>query len=313
VAKPVTQAQLRKFSISTGAVLESDFLLAVFSNDALVKRDSEDQHCYFGFQRGGQWKLVEFAWPIRSQALITEPARCVISVSSAGNVRRTTPSGGTDEPRVGEASGKTVYGRTGLFEVREINGLAYAVGTRRAAYRRRAEGVWDCIDADCYDADNFDVGFQSIHGFSKSEIYAVGRGGEIWEYDGRHWTLRDSGTNVTLHKVLCAEDGFVYAVGKKGTIVKGRHDRWQILPDIRRGYEFWSIQDHGGRMFLTASARVLLELSKAGTLEPVNFGECDPPTTAYHLTLGDGGLYSYGAKDIRRFDGQEWHEVLTLD
>ncbi len=313
MAKPVTIAQLRKFSISTGVVFDEGFLLAVFSNDVLVKRNSEDQHCYLGILRGGQWKLIDFAWPIRSQTLVDSPATCIISISDQGNVRRTTPAGGTDEPRVGAASGMTVFGRTGLFEVRAIDGFAYAVGTRRAAYRRTAQGVWDCIDADCYDARNFGVAFQSIHGFSAKEIYAVGRRGEIWEYNGKRWTARESGTNVTLHKVLCAEDGFVYAAGKKGTILKGRHDSWSPVPDIPRGYEFWGLQDYGGRIFLTANAAAMFELVKSRTLKAVNFGECDPPTTAYHLTLGAGSLYSFGAKDIRKLTGTTWEEVLTLE
>lgn len=313
MARPITLAQLRKFSISTGAVFDAGYLVAAFSNDALVKRNPEDMHCYLGTLRGRQWKMLEVSLPITSQALITIPKPCIISISDGGGVRCSTPLGGANEAAICEDTRQEVWGRSALFEVRAIDGRAYAVGTRRAAYRRTAPGIWECIDAGCYDEKNFRVGFQSVHGFSEKEIYAVGRNGEIWQYNGKAWKLRDSGTNVTFHKVLCAADGFVYAVGKRGTIVRGRNERWKGLRDIPDGLEFWSIQDYEDRIFLTADARVALELHKSGTVKPVRFGQCDPPTTAYHLTVADGCLYLFGPKDIRKLDGSAWEEVLTLD
>jgi hypothetical protein len=311
--KTVTKQQLRKYSITTGVVFAEKYLQAAFSNDAEVARDPETRHAYLGVFKGRDWILIDFNWPIRSQTVVTKPQECIISISDTGSVRRSTPSGGMDESKIGDASGEKVLGRSRMVEVRNIDGCAYSVGTRRSVYRRSAENRWDCIDAGCYSPKDSKSGFQSIHGFSSKEIYAVGRRGEIWEFNGNVWIERDSGTNVTLHKVLCAPDGFVYAAGKNGAIVKGRHDAWQPLADIPAGYEFWGMQDYAGRIFLTANTSLVLELLPTGALQLVDFGDCDIPATAYHLTVGAGCLYSFGAKHIRKFDGREWEDVLTLE
>lgn len=309
----ISLEELEAFSITTGAVFNEKYLLAVMTDDGRVEKDPEDRHSYIGIFRGQSWRLMGLSYPVRSQAVVSKPDSCIISVTDVGQVRRSTPAGGDEEPNVGVASGKRVLGRSRLFEVRAIAGMAWTVGTRRSVYRRTAPGRWDCLDDDCYAATDFRASFQSIHGFSSTEVYAVGARGEIWEYDGKRWMQRESGTNVTLHKVLCAYDGYVYAVGKRGTILKGRHDEWSPVADISDGYEFWSIQDYQKRIFLTANTRVILELQDAGGVALVDFDECPIPTTVYHLTVGAGRLYSFGAKHIRSFDGQEWEDVLSLD
>lgn len=307
-----TIQQLREFTITTGAVLEVNFITTVFTNDALLESNPEDRHSYLGLVKGGIWQLLGPGFPVRSQAVITEPDTCVISISDLGNVRLSAPSGGKDEPNVGDASGKRVQSRTRLFEVRAIAGRAYTVGTRRSVYCRTAPGTWDCLDQGCYTSSDFSAGFQSVHGFSSTEVYAVGARGEIWQYDGNTWLQRDSGTNVTLHRVLCASDGNVYAVGRQGTVIRGRDDLWiPVLPPSE--YDFWDIQDYKDKIFLTANTRLAFELNPEKSVQLVDFKDCPIPTTAYHLTVGAGCLYLFGAKDIRRFDGTDWHDVLSLD
>jgi hypothetical protein len=304
--------QLREFSITTGAVLQGDLITAVFTSDARLLKDPEDRHSYLGARKGQTWRILESAYPVRSQAFVTVPDECVISISDVGNVRRSAVGGSKDEANVGDVSGKRVLSRSRLFEVRAVAGTAYTVGTRRSAYFRTAPGTWECIDQDCYVRDDFEAGFQSIHGFSRDEVYAVGTRGEIWQYDGKTWLQRDSGTNVTLHRVLCAFDGHVYVVGKNGTVIRGRHDVWSpVVPPSQ--YEYWDIQDYKDRIFLTANTRLTLELTEKQGIQLVDFKDCTIPTTAYHLTVGAGCLYLFGGKDIRKFDGNAWEEVLSLD
>jgi hypothetical protein len=312
MARQVTRGELRDYSITTGAVLDDDYMTIVLKNDARLTRDPEDRHSYLGIWVRGSWRILESAYPLRSQTALAVPETAIISISDIGNVRRSTPRGGEDEARIGDFSGKRVLGRTRLNEVRECHGAAYTVGTRRSAYKRVRDSQWICIDDGCYSGREFRAGFESIHGFSEQEIYAVGRNGEIWQYDGTHWHQRDSPTNAWLNQIVCAEDGFAYAVGARGTIVKGRNDRWGLLPGIAEGYEFWSVEDYEGRIFLTANTMLLLVLSDAGDVELIDFGDCPVPTSAYHLAKGAGSLYCFGSKDIRKYDGVEWEEILTL-
>jgi hypothetical protein len=284
----------------------------ILKKDARLEKDPEDRHSYFGGWARGAWRIVESGYAVRSQAAVTVPETAIISISDVGNVRKSTPQGGADEARVGDFSGKRVLGRTRLNEVRACCGTAYTVGTRRAAYRRVRGGEWICIDDGCYSDREFRAGFESVHGFSEQEVYAVGRNGEIWQYDGTRWQQRDSPTNTWLNKIVCAEDGFAYAVGARGSIIKGRNDRWVVIPGVPDGYEFWSVEDYRGRIFLTANTMLLFELSDTGGVELVDFGDCTVPTSAYHLTKGGGSLYCFGSKDIRRYDGGKWEEILTL-
>ena len=312
MAKEIHVNELVGYTITTGAVLNDDYLIIILSNDARLEKDSEDNHSFVGIKKQNTWRIAESGYPISSQATITVPEPAIISISAVGIVRKSTPKGGNDEENVGVFSGNRIQGRTRLREVRAISGLAYTVGSRRSVYKRDTVDKWSCIDKDCYAPENFQVGFDSIHGFSPTEIYAAGENGEIWQYNGESWKQRETGTNAWLNKIVCAENGFVYAVGEKGTILKGRNDKWALIEEVSSGHEFWSIESYKGRLFLTADTISLYELLPNGELKLVNFGDCPPPTTAYHLTTGGGCLYCFGFKDIRKFDGFVWTEVLTL-
>lgn len=310
MAKLISLQELARYSITVGAVFDKSYLTVALTSDARTKRDPEDRHAFLGIRREKEWKILPVPYPVRSQAVVDLPQRCILSVSHVGIVRRSTPQGGEDEAKVGDASGLRVLDRTILNEVRCIDGVAYVAGARRSAYRRDAPSKWACIDEAVHTHEPV-LSFQSIHGFSRSEIYAVGAGGEIWQSDGRHWQRHDSGTNAKLNKVLCASDGSVYVAGNGGTLLRGRHAQWEVIEDIPRGYNFWGLEFFDGRLFLTANTVLVLELIDQ-RVRPVLFDECPIPSTAYHLSVAADSLYSFGAKDIRRFDGGHWHDELTL-
>lgn len=312
MATQISLKELRKYSITTGAVLDEHYMTVLLSNDARIRRDPEDRHSFIAVRRDDGWIITApFQNSLRSQVVIERPNRCIISVSDIGIARRSTPQGGEQEANIGDASGLRVLGRTRIGEVRSIEGFAYVAGTRRAVYRRDAPGVWSCLDKGCYTPSGGILSFRSIHGFSRSEIYAVGAKGDLWEFNGKKWKQHDAGTNAFLHKVLCAPDGVVYAAGRGGTIVRGRHSEWEIVEGVPDGYEFWGLEFFDGRLFLTANTVLVLELV-GDVVTPVDFGECPIPSTAYQLSVSGGSLYSFGAKDIRRFDRTVWHEELTL-
>ena len=133
-------------------------------------------------------------------------------------------------------------------EIRTIGKHAYVTGMHRSVFRCDGVDKWVRIDRDVFtytvmareEIIKRPYGFKSIHGFSEDDIYAVGYEGEIWHYNGQSWRPISSITNVLLHSVLCAPDGYVYISGELGMLLRGRNDAWKCLHK-ESGCEFQSI------------------------------------------------------------------------
>ncbi|MFL7960676.1 hypothetical protein ACEI36_00215 [Pseudomonas kielensis] len=200
-----------------------------------------------------------------------------------------------------------------LREIRGIaKGRAYAVGTCRQAYVRDDEDQWRCIDqsAQVGDTPITDTSFESIDGFSEQEIYTVGWEGEIWKYDGSVFTQQNSPTNLALYKVRCAPDGFAYACGQLGTLLRGRDDQWEVIEHDSTREDLWGMEYFDGQLYVS-STHFVYRLED-GKLIPIDFGD-DAPRTCYHLSAADGIMWSIGPKDVMEFDGANWKRCLQID
>jgi hypothetical protein len=178
----------------------------------------------------------------------------------------------------------------------------------RQVYRRDAAHTWTCIDMDMRKAPAaMDVfGFESIHGFSENDLYAVGWHGEIWHFDGSRWDRIESPTDLLLNKVFCAQDGNVYICGHQGMLIRGRGSAWQVIEHGDTQADLWDLQGFNGKLYLS-SMRMLFALEE-DRLKPVDTGD-EIPATCYHLDAADGIMWSIGAKDILQFDGQTWTRI----
>lgn len=296
-------------SITTGVLRKKNFGYLLVSVDELVKENVSFSRIYS--VKDNTFGSLDVDWLACSATVCSIPDERLFAVAQKSGLIQVLGGGEKKIENLSEAQ-KGFKRKPGLMrEIRCIaGGRAYAVGTGRQAYRREAAGVWQCIDewSQIDSKKLVDYSFESIDGFSEEEIYTVGWEGEIWLYNGKKWSQINSPTNLTLHKVKCAEDGFVYIGGKNGMLIRGRKKKWEVVKHERTEEDIWGLEWFDGKLY--ASTVSLLYHLDGDKLELANYGEAGTPGTCYHLSVADGVMWSIGAHDVMEFDGKMWKRIL---
>jgi hypothetical protein len=301
---------ISKYSIVRGALRSDEIGYIAFVRDDLVPNKVE--HTFLLVFHKGKWLWPtnedRVNWTTTSLAVVEHPKEQALFMGLFGQIFRVgsgdvAPEGAlTSLPDGPESFGP-------MRCIRAINGRAYAVGMGRQAYVRLGLDRWERIDFNVRTglSENNIFSFETVHGFSEHQIFAAGRRGEIWFYDGASWTQEDSPTNRIITDLWCSGTGLVIACGMAGTILVRDADGWRVIDHGATDEDFWSIAELGERIFL-ATMRNVYELRK-DSLIPVDFGD-DAPATCFMLTAASGVLWSVGAKNIFSFDGQTWSRIV---
>lgn len=296
------------FSYVTGAVRNRN--LACVANVADDRAKEKDDHTFFFQWDEGVWgRLTESSveWTTVDSVVCSHPVTQVIFLGLTGEIF-CAGSGDVHEEVIREGRQDSPENRGMMRGIGAIDGKAYAVGMQRQVYRRDEVNLWTCVDESARpDASDDNVySFEAISGFSTEEIYAVGRRGEIWRYDGSIWVRQDSPTNMILTKVCCAGDGNAYACGRVGTLIRGRGERWELIEHGATKRDFWSVAWFKNHLYLSTMQEVFR--LDDDTLSKMDFGK-DIPSSCFALSAADGVLWSIGAKDVMAFDGTEWSRI----
>ncbi|MCF7223508.1 hypothetical protein [Marilutibacter chinensis] len=293
------------YSFVTGAVRFFDLTYIAMSADELDK--AKYPHSDFVEWDNHVWRDGgRVLWPTAGIAIAQKPLQQMCAVGVYGGVLL-LGGGDRHEEQIGNTD-ELIKARGPLRGVRTIGEHVYVVGMNRQAWRRNDAHQWVSIDQGARPADGSRevVGFEAVDGFSESDIYAVGLDGEIWRFDGNTWSQKQSPTNIVLTRVLCAGDGVVYASGRKGLLLRGRGDAWDIIDHQSMIDDIWDLAWYQDKLYLsTMYGLFTLDQDK---LLPVDFGE-DSPSSCYHLSTSDGVLWSIGGKDIMAFDGNSWARI----
>lgn len=170
-------------------------------------------------------------------------------------------------------------------------------------YRFEGPKHWTRIDDGLPETFNA----QAIHGFSGNEIYAVGREGSIWRFDGHHWHPCESPTSVTLTSIKCAPNGIAYIAGHRGVLLQGRNDMWSVVDQTETSDDIWDLEWFIDALYVSTMSNVYR--LKQSQLEPVDFGD-DRPKSCYQLSAGKDVMWSNGEFDLMSFDGIEWTRIV---
>jgi len=304
----VTGRWTAQFSYVSGVVRLADLAYAALVSDVL-EADMSETFVPLEWD-AGTWRYDERGmtknWSCVSVAISESPVEQCIYLGAWGEVLL-IGSGDTHEEVCSDgANTPREFGP--LRAVRSIDQFTYAVGMGRQAYCRTDINRWISIDGGTrtkFDGGDL-VGFDAVDGFNSNEIYAAGRRGEIWLYDGRLWSRLDSPTNANLTNMRCCADGNVYVCGQRGTLLVGRDDDWRAIEDLGLDEDIWGIEWYKNKLYVSTRQDVY-RLEENG-LVSVNFGS-DKPKTCYHLSARDNVMWSFGAKDVMSFDGHLWTRV----
>lgn len=305
----IINEKLEGMSLSTGTVRYNDLMYLLSTDDALSSE--KIPHSFLMTIDRGVLGGISLNWNACSVSIFHQPQERSITIGDSGYVYIVGGGESKEEnPIFDSLPKKSLKGP--LREVRGIaNGKAYAVGTHRQVYRRESENNWIDLGEDLQNPniDMTEHSLESIDGFSENDIYAVGWEGEIWHFDGKIWTQKESPTNLALYKVVCANDGYVYACGQVGLLIRGRNNNWEIIDNQITRQDFWGIEWFDNKLYIS-STTALYEIY-GDDLKLVDFGETPPPTSCYHLSAADGILWSIGAKNIYEYNGKTWEVIFS--
>lgn len=255
----------------------------------------------------GQWSRQAFDTQAVSLCLLREPDTALLMLSTDGRVDRWGGAGFSVEHVAADHAERLT-----MREIRAIGQCAYAVGMGRRVFRCNADGAWESIDAGVRQeaSDDTTSGFNSIDGFSQQDIIAVGWDGDIWHFNGAGWQSLPSPTRLALNKVICMPDGYAYAVGQVGLILRGQAEHWEVIANPLTTRDFCSACHFRGSLYALSSHGLFV-------LDGEHLREVELPA----LTMSQRGRFSdVSATDealwlvsdnmaIRTTDGVSWSEV----
>jgi hypothetical protein len=240
-----------------------------------------------------------------SACRIEHPVEGIVDVAEAGYYSINSKAGPktADIFETSQPAPKKKRAR-GIRSVTAIGGKAHAVGIRGMVYRLDRMMSWTRIDDGL--PESFDA--QAIDGFSASDLYAVGHGGQVWHYDGSRWRRRELPTNANLTAVKCAPDGVVYVAGHAAALFRGRVDEWEAIEHQDEIEEdIWDLEWFDGALYISTIDSVFRLRKK--DFGPVNFGK-DKPKSCYQLSATEDVMWSNGEFDVMSFDGKSWQRIV---
>ena len=271
---------------------------------------SDTEYTVFYTTMNNKWMQLQFQFDIVSVTYLSLPNKKYKGwwlVGKRGEVVEVVSGNPhVDYITTAGADPKMEYGY--INQIRVIDGELFACGHRRQVYRR-SSNKWTMISKEIVDSrQRAPGGFESIDGFATDDLYAVGRKGEIWHYDGKAWTRCDSPTNQHLADVRCI-DGKVWVCGDHGIILCGDKNSWKVVWDADEPSEnWWSIEGFQGSIYVAGS--LCIGKLVHGQIVPVDVG-VKKAITSQILHHKEGILWSIGSEDVLSYDGEQWREFVV--
>jgi len=288
-----------------GAIFDENEVYIFAQIDEL--NDQEIDHTKILRWKNDSWAHYMIDWPVVSICAVHSPHKKIISMGLNGEIH-IAESGAMQYSEIDGTSDGPMH-RGVMRELRTIAGIPYAVGMQYQVYAM-TRSSWSRLDKDIVLPKGTDEvkSFDSIDGFSPSELYAVGLDGIFSTFDGSRWSSIDSPTSVSLEKVFCAPDKNVYIGGNAGTIIVGNKSTWKVIPDDILDGTIWDIAWFADKVFFSTLDGLYSLQNNVLKKEII---KKDGFWSYGSLVANDKVLWSIGRKSLAKTkNGIDWEEVI---
>jgi hypothetical protein len=255
-----------------------------------------------------KWQYFPIDWPATRMWALSKPDIQVFVTGPDGIVFIATLSGNTEEEIDSSAEGPRARGP--IRDLRFIGDHLYATGMGRQVYRREGSNKWERADKGMVRPVSSEeiCGFNSIDGLNENEIYATGFAGEIWCFSDDKWDKMESPTNLILHRVRTITPSKVFCSGQNGLLIKGAHNRWEIIDHGATDSNIWGLEWFRDKLFVACDDGLFI-YKGSNELEKLDL-DLGENISHRHLHANNGILMSFGPKNIVwTEDGKHWSDI----
>lgn len=298
-----------KYGCGFGAMATGDDVYVV-GTDSEMEDDDVDHGVVFERNKG-KWIgwSVEFRVAAVAYAL---QAGMFFLVGQNGGVEVTTLSETWDEAVDSSENGPSSVRALNCASV--IGQHVYVAGMRRQVYRRNLSSrEWTRFDRGCFiEPASKDIrGFNSIHGMTESEIFAVGLRGELWHCLNANWMQLDSPTNTSLYVVRELSSGEVLVGGGLGLLLRGSATGFSRIAQDKTEAAITGIAEFGGMTFIADERGGIFQLIG----DQLTFVPAVPGTDegGGQLDANNNALIYVRSDSVLMFDGSTWRDATPPD
>lgn len=195
------------------------------------------------------------------------------------------------------------------------SGSHVAAGGGSTVFVRRPGSAWADLDmSSVLEREGLRyVGFEKVLASADGSFFLFGWSGVAVMLGNGGSTVRlDLPTNLDLYDAAWGEDGYIYACGDEGTVLRGRGiDDWSVIDNEITDEKLWGVCSFGGRVFV-CSMHLIYEVV-GSELRHTDYSErSDIPSFTYRLRSCSDCAWSIGAKQLVEYDGSDWRELILL-
>jgi len=216
------------------------------------------------------------------------------------------------------------FGYRTIKGINRIGSHVYAAGGWRHIFKRKAKDDWvdittnldrsDLIDKDETGWDtgkSNSTGFGCVGGFSENDVYAAGRGGDCWHYNGSDWNRIDLPTIERIYKIIAVEPDKVYMACGRGILLERNENKWTVIKFPDNNASFTQMVLFKNTIYI--STEFLMYKLVNGTLE-----KCLPSSQNteielfchHYLSANDHIMLMCGQASAAIFDGDSWWPLI---